>query len=56
MRKQMCSGPTTRVRHGSYWTISVAAALAVAALLLLSDDSSRLKRKPRAQCWSERGI
>jgi hypothetical protein len=40
MRKQMCGGPTTRVRHGSYWTISVAAALAVAALLLLSDDSS----------------
>jgi len=40
MRKQLCSGPTTRVRHGSYWTISVAAALAVAALLLLSDDSS----------------
>src|SRR4051812_44237163 len=40
MRKQMRRGPTTRVRQGKYWTIPVAVALAVAALLLLSDGSS----------------
>ena len=40
MSKQTCSGPTIRVRHGKYWTIPVAVALAVAAILLLSDGSS----------------
>jgi acid phosphatase type 7 len=40
MSKQTCSGPTICVRHGKYWTIPVAVALAVAAILLLSDGSS----------------
>src|SRR5215211_6802175 len=40
MRKQMCSDPTTRVRHGKYWIIPVAVALAVAALFVLSDGSN----------------
>jgi hypothetical protein len=40
MSKQTCSGPTIHVRHGKYWTIPVAVALAVAAILLLSDGSS----------------
>src|SRR5215203_3520799 len=40
MREQMCSDPTTRVRHGKYWIIPVAVALAVAALFVLSDGSN----------------
>src|SRR5215213_5658089 len=40
MRKQMCSDPTTRVRHGKYCIIPVAVALAVAALFVLSDGSN----------------